>query len=341
MTRIRLVFLLMLGCLPVGLRGSEKMQDTSFSFVPKVDALLVSRFEHEFDGEYSRFQVRRARLGVTGKVMPEISYRLLVDLCDRGKFKILDLNASYSFSDIVKLTAGQMRMPFSPFASANPKDYWFVNRAFIGKQVSNFRSVGVKAGWCDTDGFIVEGGVFNATSITDHTVWQKKFALSGRAGYDSGVFRVEIGGQSIAPYGLRANLWDIYAGWNGGPIKIESEFARKHFCNTDLKTTTAYAVAGRYDLPLKKCGRFDSLGFLCRFDGMTDHSEGIPDLETGHLYITDPGRKRITVGTSLGGGYKAGHLLLQLNYEHYFYNKDVKVPEGKGSRISAQFSIWF
>ena len=67
----------------------------------------------------------------------------------------------------LKLTLGQMRVPFTIDAHRSPHLQYFANRSFIAKQVGNVRDVGAAAAWTFEGSVPVtlEGGVFNGSGL--------------------------------------------------------------------------------------------------------------------------------------------------------------------------------
>lgn len=57
------------------------------------------------------FDIRRARLDLTGNFTPYLSFRLLTEFADKPK--IMDAYAEVKFNDYFNLTIGQFRIPFS------------------------------------------------------------------------------------------------------------------------------------------------------------------------------------------------------------------------------------
>ena len=69
---------------------SEKSADEQVDRTPKIGGTIRSKYEYQTEEGEGRFEVRTARINVTGKVTPEVSYKAEIDLCDEGKIKMLD-----------------------------------------------------------------------------------------------------------------------------------------------------------------------------------------------------------------------------------------------------------
>ena len=62
-------------------------------------------------GKKDGFDIRRARLDLTGNFTPFLSYRLMPDFADKPK--IMDAYAEIKINDLINFTIGQFRVPFS------------------------------------------------------------------------------------------------------------------------------------------------------------------------------------------------------------------------------------
>lgn len=57
---------------------------------PKIGGTIRSKYEYQTEEGEGRFEVRTARVSVSGNVTKEVSYKAEIDLCDEGKIKMLD-----------------------------------------------------------------------------------------------------------------------------------------------------------------------------------------------------------------------------------------------------------
>lgn len=310
------------------------------SYMPQIHGTLRARYEMETERVNSRFQVRNARVSINGNVGPAIDYLMQADFCDRGSFKMLDAWIGLKPAEWLKIQAGQQRMPFSVDASRAPHMFYFSNRSFIGKQVGNVRAVGLKFRTTlpKTSAYL-EAGIFNTHGITDHITWEREFTYSAKAGYVLHNVKAEIGMESVMPDSVRANLWDCSISWNCGRWMVEGEYMSKHFVHDRFRTCHAYNFMADYRMPLKN-SMFNQLSFQGRFDGMTDHSSGKRNT-AGLLHCTDPGRNRITVGTTLSYIKSPLRADLRLNYEKYFYHHGLDAPDGDRDKVTVELVVRF
>ena len=128
---------------------------------PKIGGTIRSKYEYQTEEGEGRFEVRTARVSVSGNVTKEVSYKAEIDLCDEGAIKMLDAYTRLKPSKDWQFTIGQMRVPFTIDAHRSPHQQYFANRSFIAKQVGNVRDVGAAVGYNVNVGFpiILEAGL--------------------------------------------------------------------------------------------------------------------------------------------------------------------------------------
>ena len=119
--------------------GKEEQVD----YRPKLNGTIRAKYEYQPQISAGRFQVRNARVSITGNVHKTVSYKAEIDLSDEGKIKMLDAFARWKPIDGGSFTIGQMRVPFTIDAHRSPHQQYFANRSFIAKQVGNVRDVAV------------------------------------------------------------------------------------------------------------------------------------------------------------------------------------------------------
>ncbi len=339
--KFRKLLLLLVACLAVQstFAQEEKKKSSILDYLPEFHGTIRPRYEIEPETGEGRFQVRNARVSLSGKVSI-VDYYVQADFCDKGKIKMLDAYVRMTLNKHFKVQAGQFRMPFSVDATRAPHLIYFANRSFIGKQIGNFRGVGMKVVYSMNKlPFNIEAGVFNTTAIGDHNVWRKEMAYSGKANYKFDNVKVEIGMESIVPDSIRINNHDISINWTSGRWMVEGEYVYKHYTNSDFDACHAYYVMTDYKLPLKK-GFFNQLSFQARWDAMTDHSDGSRNGD-GLLYVTDQDRKRITVGATLSHIVPKLKTDLRLNYEKYFYHEGAVVKSGDRDKLVLELVLRF
>lgn len=299
-------------------------EENASKYMPEIHGTVRAKYEYEPGIEKGRFEVRNARVGVEGKVVPKVGYKAEIDLSDEGAIKMLDAYVRYQPKEAVKLTLGQMRVPFTIDAHRSPHMQYFANRSFIAKQVGNVRDVGLAASWSvgTRVPVVMECGVFNGSGLTNQkNFWtgSYNFSLKVQAMLCRDV-NVTLSCQKANAGDTRVMMYDAGAYWDNGKWHIEGEYLRKHYAGGAFEPVNAIDAFGAYRLPMKKW--ITALSFLGRYDYMSNHSNGSRG-EDGRLELTDSERHRLTGGVTVSLGKKALQADLRLNYEQYFYAKGV------------------
>ena len=316
----------------------------SISYVPEVHGVIRGRWELETQDGYSHFQVRNARVSIEGYAAPIITYKINSDFCDRGKIMLLDAYATVMPLKGLDILLGQYRMPFGIESFRGPGGYYFNNRSYIGKNVNNYRAVGLSVGYTLPKlPLSVEGGIFNPTEMDDHTTWVKKYAYAARIIYRPKNWLFATGFESIRPSTIRINLVSATLGWIYNRFYVEGEYMVRCYTHNSHKTTQAYNIFANYDFHLKK-GLFDNISVQARFDGMSDLANGIEFVSDNNskLETTANGRRRVTVGGTLDYKYKRLRAAVRLNFEKCWYNHKIeKINRGAGDMLSAELIVKF
>ena len=311
-------------------------------YKPRIHGVLRTRWEGEFgNGVVQRFQVRNARLSVGGNVLPDLSYFIQIDGCDRGKMKILDAYARWGFAGSWRVQAGQFRVPYSVDCFRGPGAYYFANRSFMAKHMLNMRAVGAKIGYYGTSSLplTLEGGIFNATAMGDHDTWQRDMNYAAKATYRIGNTTFAVSYISAEPDSVRMNLVDGAITWQADRWIVEGEYQNKHYTNNRHSPSHGWNIFASYAIPLTN-PTFNRLSFQARYDGMTDHSTGKRN-ENGNLITDNPTRQRMTLGTTLAFVKKPLKAAIRLNYEKYFYSNGLTAPKGEADKIVAELVVKF
>ena len=161
----------------------EKEKMETKDYLPEVHGTIRAKYEYQTTMGAGRFEVRNARVSVTGNVLPSVAYKAEIDLSDEGQIKMLDAYARLFPTKGLTVTAGQMRVPFTIDAHRSPHQQYFPNRSFIAKQVGNVRDVGFTVGYTLPTGvpITVEGGLFNGSGLTNQKEWHKEVNYSAKA----------------------------------------------------------------------------------------------------------------------------------------------------------------
>ena len=315
-----------------------KLEKTDY--IPEVHGTVRAKYEYEPQINKHRFQVRNARLSITGNVLPIVAYKLEVDLSDEGRMRMLDAYGRVFPVEGLALTFGQTKIPFSTDNLRSPHNFYFANRSFIAKQVTGFRDVGFMASYeykqvCP---FQLTAGVFNGSGLLEQREWHAEFSYAARLVLMPVKWiNFALNFQSIEPESLRMNLYDVSLFSDFYGVHLEAEYLYKTYGKEVFVPTQAFSCFAVYDLPLPKV--FIKISFLVRYDMMTANSDGYLTEEKSYV-IDDIARHRITAGVtlSLGVPFQAD---LRVNYEQYFYEDWHLANESQLNKIVAEVVVRF
>ena len=202
----------------------DKEELETKDYLPEIHGTIRTKFEYQTEMAASRFEVRNARISITGNVLPIVAYKAEIDLSDEGQIKMLDAYARLFPIKDLTVTAGQMRVPFTIDAHRSPHQQYFANRSFIAKQVGNVRDVGVTLVYKFGTGIPVtlEGGLYNGSGLTNQKEWHKEVNYSAKAQFlFAKKLNLALSIQSIQPQEIRINSYDIGAFYEFGRFHIE------------------------------------------------------------------------------------------------------------------------
>lgn len=316
--------------------------EDSIDYRPKIHGVARARFEQSTVENVSHFQLRNARVNVSGMVAPWADYFVQADLCDRGKMTFLDGYARVKYNGWA-LQAGQFRMPFGIDPFRAPGNYIFANRSYLANQVCNYRAVGMQLGYnLPKLPLTLQAGAFNPGTIADHTPWHRSMAYATRAQLKLGGFNIEAGYMSTKPADVRVNLIDGALTWSHAGFTASAEYIYRAYCHDRHKPTHAYLVLGDYSRPIdnKVINRWS---VQARFDGMTDCSSAMGTVGAdGQLSTTAVARNRITVGGTIGHYQsKDMHILLRADYEKMFFHAGVNPTPDMGDKAVVELVVKF
>lgn len=269
-------------------------------------------------------------------------YKAEIDLSDEGSIKMLDAYIRIQPKEQLKLTFGQMRVPFTIDAHRSPHLQYFANRSFIAKQVGNVRDVGAAVAWtfaCKAP-ITLEGGIFNGSGLTNQkNYWTNSYNFSFKAQtLLARQFNITLSCQKANARDVSTMMYDAGAFWDNSRWHIEAEYLRKHYARNSFPAVNAVDAFAVYRLPLKKS--LSAISFLGRYDYMSDHNSGGKG-DDGKLSVDDPERHRLTGGVTLSFGKKSLQADIRMNYEQYFYAKGVTPAISEQNKIVLEFVAHF
>lgn len=317
-------------------------QDSGTSFRPEIHGTIRAKYEYEPPIDKGRFEIRNARLSVEGKIIPVVGYKAEIDLSDEGSIKMLEAYVRVQPAAPLKLTLGQMRVPFTIDAHRSPHLQYFANRSFIAKQVGNVRDVGAAAAWTFEGSVPVtlEGGVFNGSGLINQKhFWTGNYNFSFKAQtLLARQFNITLSCQRASVGTVNTMMYDVGSYWDNGRWHVEAEYLRKHYARNSFRAVNAVDAFAAYRLPLR--GVVDAVSFLGRYDYMSDHNCGGHN-DDGELTVDDPERHRLTGGLTLSLGKKSLQADIRLNYEQYFYRYAAVPSISEQNKIVLEFVAHF
>lgn len=306
-----------------GACGRSEAAD-SLSRRPAVHATVRTKYEYQPQIGQGRFEVRNARVSLEGRVLSAVGYKAEIDLSDEGAIRMLDAYVRLEAKRRrLRLTVGQMRVPFTIDAHRSPHLQHFANRSFIAKQVASVRDVGAAVGYVWELGcpITLEAGIFNGSGLTGQKhFWTSDYNFSVKAQTTiARRFNLTCGFQRADAGDAKVSMYDLGGYYESERWHVEAEYLRKHYAGGRFPAVNALNVFAAYRLPLRRV--FSAVTFLGRYDCMSDHSRGAA-AENGMLAVDDPRRHRLTGGVTLSLGSARLQADIRLNYEQYFYDAD-------------------
>lgn len=365
-------------------------------YMPHFNGVVNARFEYEPRGEekegsassgagssksetegLGRFEVRHARIDMTGRVTPIFDYRIQVDFSDEGSVKPVDAYIHFTPFKGFELTAGQMRIPSTLDAHRSPANQFFANRSFIAKY-GGLRDVGMMLGYTFSNTpfpIILQAGIYNGASFSEQKNWHVALLHTFKAQFlVSRQWVFTCGIQDRKPDSVRFYMVDAGGYYQGERLHVETEYLYYHYAHNAFRDVNCVNAFANYDLPIKFCSLallsgsssngnapdgnsdaskylFKKISFLVRYDYMQDHSNGkelathsgtsaTGTVGTQTLAITNYHRSRATYGITLSMG-KPFTADLRLNYEDYFYRKNAVIPKGEQDKFVIELMLKF
>lgn len=337
------------------LQEVQQKDSVRHEHIPHLHGILRGKYEYEPDAG-SRFEVRNARMSISGAFPLRSEYKVEVDLCDESQIKMKDAWVRMNPWQTLRVSIGQQRMPFSIDAHRNPSAQYFANRSVIAKQVGDVRDVGAQVGYdfMNKKGrkvLSVDAGIFNGSNIDNQkTAWFSSPSYSARIQY------YPVKGMAIVPsiqHQQIANREAAYTSLDFGSFyetncfHCEAEYLHKFYTKEAFDDCNAVDVMVIYKTPLhckssNKSPFVNGISYLLRYDYMDNHSDGKEGLGTdGKLQLSDYARNRLTAGITLHIDNKYFPTDLRLNYEKYWYRADAVPKESEQDKFVCELMIKF
>lgn len=301
---------------------SQDTTDKRTEYIPDIFGILKTKAEFDLDNSLMRFEVRNARLGATGKINSNMSYKVEIDLSDEGKMKMLDAYVKFMPVSNLSFYLGQRKIPFSTDYMRNPAENIFANRSFLAKYINDgMRDIGFYAEY-NIDGILPVNFLVGAVNGTgnNNPQWIKKPNLAGRLtiGPDIGL---RIAGNVY--YGNDSFKKDLFMfggeiRYTNGSFFIESEYIKRKWDDTlsvsrndnglYVHSYYNFKVEGKMICLISPVARYDMIG--------------------ASVLRRKIDADRLTLGINLGFEPKQFYSEIRLNYENYF-RSDLQIHSDK------------
>ncbi|MCK9628125.1 MAG: hypothetical protein M0R37_05995 [Bacteroidales bacterium] len=280
-----------------------------------IDATLKTRYEWATETSTSRFSVRNSRLGLTGKITSQLSYRAQLELSSDGKFEVLDLYGNFSLPSGFIFSFGQTSIPLFNSSQITPSQMVFANRSFVGKFNTGSRDIGLlttfKRDMADVP-VMLQLGLFNGTTI-NNPKWTGRFSYNGRV-----MLGDDIGWRASAKFTrfpLSAEKdYMIYGAdvrFSNTQLKVEAEAMNRYNYYNDINRFTAY-VETSIKFPVNGEKIVKAVIPAIRWDGIGE------SLQNKGLDAN-----RLTAGLSFALTEAPFNSLLRLDVEKYFIKREI------------------
>jgi hypothetical protein len=337
---VRKLFLIIFLLICLQLKASEP----EIIYAPRIEGTIRGKYEYFTEINEQRFQVRNARFSLRGNISPFASYKAEIDLSDEGKTKMLDAFVKLQPQKWWDFTIGQQKVPFSTDNLRSPHQLYFANRSFMGKQLTNLRDVGVSLHFRNEEfiPFDFTTGVYNGLGLysQDKPLKANELSYAGRLEFQPlKNLKVSLNANTINPYKVRMNFYNVGIAFNVKNLHIESEYLHKAYSSDsifDLNATNGFFVFGAYDIHTPKLKAVKKITPLLRYDMMTKNMRYEIANSATIIQKYDNERSRITGGLTISLA-KPFVNDIRLNYEQYMWADGTKAD----SKFVAEFVVKF
>ena len=235
----------------------QKKESPDFKLVlqPKLGGVLFTRYEfHTGSDSGQRFQVRNARLNLSGELNDYMDYMFQYDFSDEGKGKVVDafVRIKPLGTNKFSLALGQMRAPFTIDAHRGPDTQHFNNRSFISR-IGGVRDIGIMGEFnfalADVP-MTLQAGVFNGDSFEDQKELRKNFMMY-QAKYQAQITNniyFSASHRNLRPGEIRENMWDAGFRFTIENFLFESEYMLQTYGHNAFKDVHYVNAFFCYDL---------------------------------------------------------------------------------------------
>ena len=318
------------------------------NFAPRIEGTIRGKYEYFTELDQHRFQVRNARFNIRGNFNKISSYKAEIDLSDEGRTRMLDAFVQLRPQDNLTITLGQQKIPFSTDNLRSPHNFYFANRSFMGKQLTNLRDVGVTFNLINNKlvPFDFSTGVYNGMGLytQNKTLTLKEMSYVARLVlFQNNIISPSVNFNTIMPGNIRMNFYNIGFEYNNNnKLHLEAEYLFKtyhHQPNSehDIKYTTGFLILGSYSIKTPKFKHIHQIMPVLRFDGMSNSLRyEIINANSIHLSNHET-RSRISTGINISLADRPFKNDIRLNYELYFWENNLYTD----SKLVLEYMIRF
>lgn len=308
-----------------------------------IHGTVRGKFEYQPDQDNARFEVRNARVSLTGNITPNVGYKAEIDLSDEGSIKMLD-----AYGRIIgtrhpwNLTIGQMRVPFTIDTHRSPHQQYFANRSFLAKQVGNVRDVGISFQFKTRtqNPLTIQAGMFNGSGLTNQkNYWTRHFNYTAKFTLNANDYTYVLSYQKTHPDIVDIHMVNFGLFRHTSNFHAEIEYLLKFYAHDAFSPVNTFDVFACYNIHTPRLRTIKKISPLARWDFMSDHSNGTAD-DNGELIINDYMRHRLTLGftMSLSTPFTAD---VRCNYEQYFYGDDAIIGTSDHNKLVVELMVHF
>lgn len=314
------------------------------NYIPEIDGTIRGKYEYFTELDEHRFQIRNARFSVRGNISSIAAYKAEIDLSDEGRTRMLDAFVKLQTVDWCSFTIGQQKVPFSTDNLRSPYQYFFANRSFMGKQLTNLRDVGVSFNFLNKKSipFDLTLGIYNGLGLytQDKTLKLTELSYAVRAIlFPDKPVQLSLNANTINPDSIRMTYYNVGLRFEYQQFHFETEYLIKTYGENNLldrEFTTGYLMMAKYDIMTPKIKHITKISPVLRYEGMSNNLKYEVQNSTSIVPKMDTACDRITGGLiiSLNKPFLND---IRLNYERYFWKDKTHAD----SKFVAEFVVKF
>lgn len=344
------IAIIVIGLIAVAIsKNAEGQEVLNSPYFPQFNGEIYTRYER-FTGEEpgNRFQVRNARLKLSGEVGNYLNYTFQYDFCAAGESDIVDafVRIKPLATNKFSFSVGYLRAPFTIDAHRSPAQQYFNHRSFLSKR-GGVRDLGVMVEYNFNLGvaMTIQAGVYNGDGSkhqnrirNDFMMYQIKYQAQL---CDNLKFSTSI--RNIKPENYSATMWATGATFKTGNLLIEGEYMIQWYEKNTFDNIHYVNTFAVYDFLIGNPG-LNKISLLARYDYMSKYTDGKDTYYLNGKQMlgeSESRRSRLTAGATFSLFEKPFCADIRLNYEKFFYPKYAIKNHHEDDRIVVGFVASF